>query len=93
MFSPVVRKYFLTFNFFNLPFSILVGALIGWIWGVLAFASLGLLVGYFGYETFRKNEYHLFYNLGYTKSQLVKKVCLLNISFSAVLFLIYFRVV
>jgi hypothetical protein len=84
-----IGKYFLDINMFNIPFSLLIGLTLGVYWSIITFSSFGILIGYLGFEVFKENEYYSYYNLGFTKSNLLKKVWLLNISISSVLFLIY----
>jgi hypothetical protein len=84
-----IGKYFLDINMFNIPFSLLIGLTLGVYWSIITFSSFGILIGYLGFELFKENEYYSYYNLGFTKSNLLKKVWLLNISISSVLFLIY----
>ena len=72
-------KYYRDFNFFNLVFSVISGIYFGAISGILIFLSFGMVIGYFGYSYFRKNEYYLYYNLGFSKIFLLKKVWLCNL--------------
>lgn len=74
---------------FNVPFCLIFGLISGILWSVVIFSSFGILVGYLGYQTFKKNEYYAYYNLGFTKTYLLKKVWLLNMFISFLLFLIY----
>lgn len=61
----------------------------GFLWSVVMFSSFGILIGCLGYQTFKRNEYYAYYNLGFKKTDLLKKVWLLNTSISILIFLIY----
>ncbi len=74
---------------FNVPFCLIFGLISGILWSVVIFSSFGILIGYLGYHTFKKNEYYAYYNLGFKKTDLLKKVWLLNTSISILIFLIY----
>lgn len=87
--SNAIGKYFKDVNMFNVPFSLVIGLTLGAFWGILTFCSFGILIGYLGFDFFKENEYYFYFNLGFTKSYLLKKVWLLNVSISFVLFLIY----
>lgn len=89
MYSKAITKYFLDINMFNVPFCLIFGLISGILWSVIIFSSFGILIGYLGFQTFKKNEYYAYYNLGFTKTDLLKKVWLLNIVISFLLFLIY----
>ena len=89
MYSKAISKYFLDINMFNVPFSLIFGLISGILWSVVIFSSFGILIGYLGFQTFKKNEYYAYYNLGFTKTDLLKKVWLLNMAISILLFLIY----
>lgn len=84
-----IGKYFLDINMFNIPFSLVIGLTIGISWGIITFSSFGIFIGYLGFDYFKENEYYTYYNLGFTKSNLIKSVWLLNASISFILFLIY----
>lgn len=89
MFSKVIWKYFLDINIFNVPFSLIFGFISGVFWSIVIFSSFGILVGYLGFQTFKKNEYYAYYNLGFTKTNLLKNVWMLNLTISFFMFLIY----
>ncbi len=89
MYSKAISKYFLDINMFNIPFCLIFGLISGVLWSVVIFSSFGILIGYLGFQTFKKNEYYAYYNLGFTKTDLLKKVWLLNMAISFLLFLIY----
>ena len=81
-------KYYRDYNFFNLSFSVLSGVFFGATSGLLIFLSFGMAIGYLGYNFFRKDEYYLYYNLGYRKSLLIKKVWIWNLVFMGPVLLI-----
>ena len=87
--NKAIGKYFLDINMFNIPFSLVIGVTLSFFWGIITFCSFGILIGYLGFDFFKENEYYCYYNLGFTKRNLIKKVLLLNISISFVIFLIY----
>jgi len=89
MYSKAIWKYFLDINMFNVPFSLIFGLTSGIFWSVVIFSSFGILIGNLGYQTFKKNEYYTYYNLGFTKTNLIKKVWFLNLTISSSIFLIY----
>jgi hypothetical protein len=89
MYNKAISKYFLDINMFNVPFCLIFGVVSGILWSVVIFSSFGILIGYLGYQTFKKNEYYAYYNLGFKKTDLLKKVWLLNTSISILIFLIY----
>jgi len=74
---------------FNIPFSLIIGLISGILWSVVIFSSFGVLIGYLGFQIFKKNEYYVYHNLGFTKSKLIKKVWFLNLTISFLIFLIY----
>lgn len=87
--TKAIGKYFLDINMFNIPLSLVIGITLSFGWGMITFCSFGILIGYLGFEYFKENEYYSYYNLGFTKSNLIKKVWLLNIIISIIIFLIY----
>jgi hypothetical protein len=87
--SKAIWKYFLDINMFNIPFSLVLGLISGILWSVILFSSFGILIGFLGFHVFKKNEYYTYYNLGFTKSKLMKKVWVLNMTISSLIFIIY----
>ena len=86
--SSAFWKYYRDFNLFNVVFSVLSGIYFGIFSGLLIFCSFGMLIGYLGYSFFRKNEYYLYHNLGFSKKYLLKKVFLWNLLFALPLMII-----
>jgi len=83
-------KYVFDINVFNSAFSIMIALILGIFWGITCFATLGLLIGYLGFNTFKKNEYYSYYNLGFGKIQLLLGTFIINMFLSLVMFAIYF---
>lgn len=91
MINAAFRKYYFDFNLFNLVFSLINGLYFGVLSGLLIFCSFGMFIGYLGYNFFRKNEYYLYYNLGFTKKHLLKRVFLWNLGLTLpVIFILSF---
>ena len=88
MYSKAIRKYFIDINIFNVPFSLVFALTSGIFWGVVIFSSIGILIGYLGHQTFRKNEYYVYYNLGFTETNLLTKIWLINMAISFLIILI-----
>mgnify|MGYP006188511053 CR=1 FL=1 len=90
MYDSAFWKYYRDFNFYNLVFSVISGIYFGITSGLLIFLSFGMFIGYLGYRFFRSNEYYLYYNLGFTKKFLIKKVWICNIVFAGPVLLLIF---
>lgn len=80
-------KYYRDFNFYNLVFSVISGIYFGLLSGLLIFFTFGMFIGYLGYNYFRKDEYYLYYNLGFSKRFLLKKVLIWHLIFASPVFL------
>ncbi len=91
MYNKAISKYFLDINMFNLPFCFIFGMISGIIWSIIFFSTFGILFGYIGYQTFKKNQYYAYYNLGFTKIKLLKTVWLFNTIISLLVLLIYIK--
>ena len=63
---------------FIVAFTVICIIGLGIYWGFLLCISLGLLIGFFGFSTFRKDEYYFYYNLGLTKLKLLKVTFIIN---------------
>ena len=83
-------KYYRDFNLYNLMFSVFSGIYFGLFSGLLVFLSFGMLIGYLGFNYFKKNEYYLYYNLGFSKKFLLKEVWMYNFVFVGPVLLIIF---
>jgi len=64
---------------FIATFTVICTMGLGIYWGFLLCISLGLLIGFFGFSTFRKEEYYFYYNLGLNKLKLLKATFIINI--------------
>ncbi|QIE58162.1 hypothetical protein G5B37_00860 [Rasiella rasia] len=75
------------------PFAMAFGMVALAIWGVflgyLLFCTLGFGFGILGFQTFRKNEYYSYYNLGHTKWNLFKIAFAINFIVGAPIFLLF----
>ncbi len=74
----ILLKYYLDCTFFNLLFGIVVYLLSGFPWAVVLCATLGNLVGFLCFGFLKKEQYYLYYNLGYTKGYLILATSLVN---------------
>lgn len=83
-------KYYRDFNLYNLVFSVICGIYLGAMSGFLIFLSFGMLIGYLGFNYFRKDEYYLYYNLGFSKKFLIKTVWMYNFVFAGPFLLFLF---
>ena len=82
-------KYFLDINLYNIIFCTIIILFSNFFWGLIMFISIGILIGMLCFNTFKKNEYFAYYNLGITKNQLIKSTFILNSIISVILYLIY----
>lgn len=87
MSSRAFLKFYGDINLFNLPISLIAGFLAGPAYGLLVFCSFGIGIGFLGFRYFKENEYYLYYNLGWTKTKLIRKVWLTNTTLAGILFL------
>jgi len=92
MLNKAVIKYFWDVNMFNIPFSLLIGVSTGFLWSIISFASFGFLIGLLLFNFFKKNQYYAYYNLGYTKLNLAKKIWCLNM-FLVILFSVIYKII
>lgn len=89
MYTKAILKYFLDVNLFNIAFCLVIGTFVGFFWSIITFSSFGVFFGLFGFKTFKNNEYYTYYNIGLTKTYLLKRVLMLNLCISILVFLIY----
>ena len=85
----VFWKYYLDVNSYNLFFSLFFALMNGILWGLIIFCSIGLFVGTLGFKYFKKNEYYMYYNFGFTKFKLLKNVWLLNLIVSLPILIVF----
>jgi len=84
-------KYVIDINSYNLLVSIFIGMITSALYGIISFFSIGIFISYLVFWYFKKNEYYLYYNLGYTKLKLLSIVFIINIIICAlILCFIYF---
>ena len=88
MYTKAIWKFVIDINIFNIPFSLIFGLIFNPLWALVIFSSFGILIGYLGHSAFKKHEYYTYYNLGFTKMNLLKKVWLLNVAITLFIFLI-----
>ncbi len=77
-----ILKYFCDVNMFNIGFCAFVILLSGFFWGVVMFSTIGIIIGRYGFKTFKNDEYYLYHNLGLSKTSLLYKVFLMNLCIS-----------
>lgn len=87
-FHPAVKKYYFDLSIFNLGLSVLMSLYLGWMYGVVIFCTFGLPIAMLCYHYFRRREYYMYYNLGYTRWRLNLICLLINILVSIPVFLI-----
>lgn len=75
-------RYYIDVTKFNLAFSICCMMFFGPVSGALVFGIIGTGIGVWGYSFFHSNEYFGYFNLGFTKRQLIKRVWLINAGLS-----------
>lgn len=87
-------KYTLDINIFNSAFSLLCALFLGVFWAIVMFVTFGNVLGYIGFNSFKKHEYYTYYNLGFSKTHLVVGAFVCNIfigTFLLGLYLIFNR--
>jgi len=88
MFNTPISKYFWEINAYNLPIAIVLGISAGLIYGLIIFCTVGIFLGLLGFRYFKNNEYYVYYNLGYSKRDLIKKIFIRNLIIASIIFLI-----
>ena len=83
-------NYYLTVNLFNIIFSVAAGSSGKVVWIPVMFCTAGLAFGLFAFNTFFRNQYYFYHNIGYTKLRLAKMMFIANLIPSAILILLYF---
>ncbi|MAZ72462.1 MAG: hypothetical protein CMC70_04880 [Flavobacteriaceae bacterium] len=75
------------------PFVIATGllsaAIFGVYWGYILYSTLGVILGFIGFHTFRKDEFYSYYNLGFTKRNLFKTSFIINLLVGLPVFLLF----
>lgn len=90
--SPVLT-YYLDVTMFNVGFSIIIGLATGIFFSLIIFSTIGVWVGLKAYNYIYSNQYYIYYNLGYSKRQLIAKILVLNTFISLLLLLLYYFVI
>lgn len=83
--SRAFLKYYWDINLYNLPISVIYGFISGPVPALMMFCSFGIFIGFLGVRYFKENEYYMYYNLGWTKTKLIKSVWMANVLVSACL--------
>lgn len=88
MIKKATLKYVIDVNVFNLIVSAIIGVISGFPWFLISFCSVGIFMGLLGFQYFKKNEYYMYYNLGYTKIRLILNVVGINILIALLLLVV-----
>ena len=70
--------YYKTVNLFNFIASVLLAFISGIIWFPVLFCTAGLVIGFFAYNFYFKDQYYFYHNLGYTKKKLAVMMLVIN---------------
>lgn len=62
----------------NIPSSLVFLFFYNLAWALVVFCSFGIFLGLIFFRNFKKNEYYLYHNLGFTKMKLIKGVFIVN---------------
>ncbi len=84
MFTHAVFRYFKEINTYNVPLAIIIGIAAGPLYALLIFSSFGVFTGKLAFDYFKKHQYYMYENLGFSKSFLLSRVFLLNILISVI---------
>ena len=84
MFSQAVFRYFKEINTYNVPLAIIIGIAAGPLYALLIFSSFGVFTGKLAFDYFKRHQYYMYENLGFSKSFLLSRVFLLNILISVI---------
>ncbi|WP_026913893.1 hypothetical protein [Christiangramia portivictoriae] len=79
MFNRAVFKYYKEINLYNVPLAIFTGIAAGPFYALLIYCSFGIFVGMLAFDYFKKHQYYMFENLGYSKSFLLSRVFVLHV--------------
>ena len=85
-------RYFIDLNTYNLAFALLLYLLLqlSLVYCLLSLISIGVCIGYLGFQYFKKDEYYFYYNLGFTKKKLLQWVWIMNIIIIGPIILVYY---
>lgn len=87
MFNTPISKYFWEINVYNIPIAIVFGFSAGLVYGLIIFCSVGIFLGLLSFKYFKNNEYYMYYNLGFTKNTLLKKIFIRNLIIASLIFI------
>ena len=65
--------------FYSIAFTLLSKIAFGNLSALLIFISIGVFIGFWMFYILKKQELYFYYNLGYTKSKLLKVIFLINL--------------
>lgn len=82
-------NYYKDINSYTILVSLVFGVIFGILWGFIIFSTFGIFIGLLFFRNFKNSEYYLYHNLGYTKTNLIKKVGLVNLSISTAFLLVF----
>lgn len=83
-------QYYQDVNLYTILFSLIFGIIYGLQWGLIIFGTVGTLIGFLGFQQFKKKEYFLYSNLGYSKRNLMLRVGILNLVITFLVLFILF---
>ncbi|APU69513.1 hypothetical protein C723_3164 [Christiangramia flava JLT2011] len=79
MFTAPNFKFFREINSVNTPICLLIGFCYNLPYALLIFCSFGIFLGVLAFDYFKKPQYYLYYNLGFTKTALIRNTFILNL--------------
>ena len=85
-------NYYRTVNLLNILFSIAAGFSGKFFWIPVMFCTAGLAFGIFAFNTFFRNQYYFYHNIGYTRLRLAKMMFIANLIPSLLLLLLYYLI-
>ncbi len=71
-------KFYRDVNIFNLIACFIIFAMTSIIWLTVMYCTVGIAFGLFGYHNFFRQQYYFYFNLGYSKFQLIKITFFIN---------------
>jgi hypothetical protein len=86
-----MQAYFVkTLNSYNLLFCSIVFVFFGFAYVLFIFSTLGILIAYYYFRTFHKNEHYMFLNIGLSMTKLLRSLFFVNLLLAAFGLFIYF---
>jgi hypothetical protein len=83
--NRLLLKYYYDITRINILVTILIGLLTDII---ICFGSFGILISFIIYRYYQNDQYYFYLNHGYTKTELMFKVFMINFTIALILFLI-----